>query len=105
MVTTITATELARNLSGILNRARYKGERFIIKGNGEAVAILEPIVPRSVSLRQIAAQLATAGTKIDAHDIQVATTALAYDYAVLTDNVRDFERVPGLTVRQPQWPQ
>jgi len=58
MVTTTTATELARHLSGILNRARYEDERFIIKRNGEAVAILEPIVPQSVSLRQIAAQLA-----------------------------------------------
>lgn len=40
--TKITATELARNLSDILNRVRYKGERFKIERNGETVAILEP---------------------------------------------------------------
>jgi antitoxin (DNA-binding transcriptional repressor) of toxin-antitoxin stability system len=42
MATKITATELARNLSDILNRARYKGESFVIERNGEAVATIEP---------------------------------------------------------------
>jgi len=42
MATRITATELARNLSDILNRARYKGERFVIERNGETLATLEP---------------------------------------------------------------
>jgi antitoxin (DNA-binding transcriptional repressor) of toxin-antitoxin stability system len=58
MVTKITATELARNLSDILNRARYKGESFVIERNGEAVARLEAPKPvRPVSLREIAAAL------------------------------------------------
>jgi antitoxin (DNA-binding transcriptional repressor) of toxin-antitoxin stability system len=42
METKITATELARNLSDILNRVRYKGERFRVERNGEVVAIIEP---------------------------------------------------------------
>ena len=41
-VTTITATELARNLSDILNRVRYKGEHFKVVRNGEPVAELGP---------------------------------------------------------------
>jgi prevent-host-death family protein len=40
--TRITATELARNLSDVLNRVRYKGERFVVVRNGEEVARLEP---------------------------------------------------------------
>jgi len=40
--TRITATELARNLSDILSRVRYKGERFIVVRNGEELARLEP---------------------------------------------------------------
>ena len=40
---------------------------------------------------------------IGAHDLQIAATALAWGYAVLTDNLRDFHRVPGLEVRQPIW--
>ena len=42
MATRISSTELARNLSDILNRARYKGEQFIIQRNGETVATLGP---------------------------------------------------------------
>ncbi len=44
METTITATELARSLSDVLNRVRYKGETFIVKRNGEHVATLAPPV-------------------------------------------------------------
>lgn len=42
METKITATELARNLSDILNRVRYKGESFCIERNGELIAVLGP---------------------------------------------------------------
>jgi antitoxin (DNA-binding transcriptional repressor) of toxin-antitoxin stability system len=48
METTITATELARNLSDILNRVRYKGERFLVQRGGETIAALEPPEPRKV---------------------------------------------------------
>jgi prevent-host-death family protein len=40
--TRITATELARNLSDVLNRVRYRGESFEIVRNGEIVAELRP---------------------------------------------------------------
>lgn len=40
--TTLTATQLARNLSDVLNRVEYKGERFIIERNGQVVATLQP---------------------------------------------------------------
>jgi antitoxin (DNA-binding transcriptional repressor) of toxin-antitoxin stability system len=40
--TRITATELARNLSDILNRVRYRGESFEVLRNGEVVAELRP---------------------------------------------------------------
>ena len=40
--TKITPTELARNLSDILNRVKYRGERFRVERRGETVAIIEP---------------------------------------------------------------
>ena len=39
----ISATELARSLSDVLNRVRYREERFVIERNGEAVALLAPL--------------------------------------------------------------
>lgn len=37
-------------------------------------------------------------------DLLIAATALANSYDVLTDNVREFRRVPDLAVRRPTWP-
>ena len=42
METTITATELGRNLSSVLNRVRYRRESFRVERNGEVVATLVP---------------------------------------------------------------
>lgn len=42
MATKITATELARDLSDVLNRVRYRGESFAVEQNGEVVAEISP---------------------------------------------------------------
>ncbi len=42
METTITATELSKGLSDILNRVKYKGERFVVRRNGETIATIAP---------------------------------------------------------------
>lgn len=49
------------------------------------------------------AQLRETGRLIGAHDLFIAATAVAHDYAVLTEDVRDVQRVPGLHVRRPDW--
>ena len=36
-----------------------------------------------------------------AHDLQIAATAVTYDYPVLTSNVADFKKVPGVVVLSP----
>ncbi len=54
----ITATDLARGLSDVLNRVRYKGEQFAIDRTGERIAILSPAVaPARITLRELAARL------------------------------------------------
>ena len=41
--TTVSATELARNLSDILNRIQYKGEEFVVERNGKEIARLRAL--------------------------------------------------------------
>jgi antitoxin (DNA-binding transcriptional repressor) of toxin-antitoxin stability system len=41
----LSATELAKNLSSILSRVQYRGERFVVERNGEAVASIVPVEP------------------------------------------------------------
>lgn len=46
MEATITATQLAKRLSDILNRVQYRQERFIIERNGEPIAEIVPAGPQ-----------------------------------------------------------
>ena len=61
MSTTVTATELARRLSDVLNLVRYRGERFLVERDGGPVAVLAPLEseapPAPPPLGELAARL------------------------------------------------
>ena len=82
---------------------RARRERFV-----ETILSIMPVLPFGMAEARrhapLWAGLTTSGQMIGTHDLLIAATALAQGYDVLTDNVREFGRVPGLTVRQPQWP-
>ena len=102
-VAAITASEL---LAGVYRadslERRLRREAFV-----GAVLELIPVVPFDLRVARTYAQLwaqrAAEGNQIGTHDLLIVATAIAYGYAVLTDNVRDFDRVPGLDVKQPAW--
>jgi predicted nucleic acid-binding protein len=52
---------------------------------------------------QIWFNMRRSGTTVGAHDLIIASTAIARDIPVLTGNVREFSRIPGLQVRRPSW--
>ena len=99
----ITASEL---LAGV-----YRADSLARRVQREAFveAILErlPVLPfdlRTARIHaQIWAELTATGQLIGAHDLLIGATALAHGYGVLTDNLRDFQRVPGLVVQVPTW--
>jgi len=47
---------------------------------------------------QHGARLASLGTPIGPHDLQIAAIALAYNLTLVTHNVREFSRVSGLRI-------
>lgn len=58
MDNSITATELGKNLSDVLNRVRYRGERFTVARNGEPIAIVGPVgAAQCITLRDLAKQM------------------------------------------------
>ncbi|MSQ15302.1 MAG: hypothetical protein EXR50_05515 [Dehalococcoidia bacterium] len=58
MTTKITATELAKNLSDVLNRICYRGERFTIERNGELIASLGPVSrPPAITIDELIARV------------------------------------------------
>ena len=58
METKITATELAKSLSDVLNRVRYRRERFLVERNGEPVATVAPASPAlGITLRDLLSRI------------------------------------------------
>ncbi|HVB96924.1 MAG TPA: type II toxin-antitoxin system VapC family toxin [Chloroflexota bacterium] len=81
---------------------RSRREAFV-----EAILLAIPVVPFDLRVARtharLLAELAGVGQPIGAHDLIIAATAVANGLAVLTDNLRHFDRVPGLRVLQPRW--
>lgn len=73
----------------------------------EAVLESIPVLPFDLRVARVHAEiwavLAATGQGIGSNDMIIASTALAHGYSVITDNIRDFNRVPGLEIRQPDW--
>ena len=60
-----------------------------------SLPLTRPIANRAAELRS---DLAAAGTPIDPYDLLIAATALEHGATLVTNNVREFARVPGLIV-------
>ena len=102
-VATISLSELlvgAYRANGIARRVRRESfARELIEN-----AMLAPFDEQAARVHaRLLAEMTTQGQLIGAHDMLIAATAMSLDCDVLTVNVRDFGRVPGLVVRQPNW--
>lgn len=97
-ISVITASELLHGVHRATDeRVRARRQAFV----EHVLDALDPIpIDARVARAHAAAwaQLDSSGTPVGAHDLWIAATALAHGYAVATANVRDFARVPGLTV-------
>lgn len=92
---------LAELLSGVhlSRRAELRAKRLAWI---EAIVIELPLIgfgePEARTYAEIRAAVRFAGHTIGERDMMIAATALANGHDVLTANVREFERVPGLRV-------
>ncbi len=50
---------------------------------------------------QIQGQQAAKGNPLPLNDLLIAAAAIEQGYAILTDNLRHFQKIPGLTVLTP----
>lgn len=58
MATTITSTELSKRLSDVLNRVKYKGEKFVVQRNGETIATIAPASePPGITVKELIAEI------------------------------------------------
>jgi tRNA(fMet)-specific endonuclease VapC len=97
-VSVVTASEL---LHGV-HRASSEGVRVRRSAFVEAILERFPILAIDVATARAHARawaaLTAAGKPIGAHDLWIAASCLAHGHSLVTLNVREFERVPGLRV-------
>lgn len=94
----ITASEL---LHGV-HRTKDPAARTRRLASVEALLGAFPILPADKAVARVHshlwAHLAAAGTPIGVHDMWIAATCLAGSHSLVTGNLREFVRVPGLMV-------
>lgn len=96
-VSVVTASEL---LHGV-HRATSADVRARRSAFVEAVLSRFPLLaidlPTARAHAQLWAELAPKGAMIGPHDLWIAAACVAHGLSLVTRNVREFERVPGLT--------
>ena len=94
----VTASEL---LHGV-HRASAPDVRARRSAFVEAVLSRFPLLaidwPTARTHAQLWAELASRGTMIGPHDLWIAAACIAHGLTLVTGNVREFERVPGLAI-------
>lgn len=100
----VTAAEL---LTGV-HRADSESRRYQRHAFVERILATVPVIPFDLSVARVyarlLAELRASGQMLGAHDLQIAATAVSRDWALVTYDVRDFQRVPGLVVQQASSP-
>ena len=97
-ISVVTASELLHGVHRAVERkVRNRRSAFV-----EAVLQQFPLLPIDLatarSHARIWAELASAGKVIGPHDLWLAATCIAHGLTIITANMREFSRVPGLAV-------
>jgi len=94
----ITASELLHGVHRATQPdVRAKRSAFV-EGILERFPLLSVDLACARAHAQIWAELRRAGTLIGPHDLWLAATCVAHGLTMVTANIREFERVPGLAV-------
>ena len=96
-ISAITCSEL---LVGV-HLANTEARRLKRAAFVEGLLRVLPALPFDIDVARVHAQLIASlprNVTLGAHDLIIGATALRYGYPVLTGNVEDFQRMPGVTV-------
>ena len=102
----IAAITVAELLAGV-KLAKTADEHIRRHAYAEKLLTYMPVIDFDTEVARVYAELyahalaQTGRQKINAHDLQIAATALASGHSVLTSNIDDFSQIPGLQVLSP----
>lgn len=94
----ITVSELLHGVHRAPDPSARARRSVFVEGVLDAFPVLPIDLPTARIHAETWSTLASDGSMIGAHDLWLAAAALAHGLSMATANVREFERVPGLTV-------
>lgn len=94
----ITVSELLHGVHRAEDRTRRTRRSAFVESVIDAFPLLPVDLPTARLHAELWAELAAAGRMVGAHDLWIAAAAVAHDLTLVTANVREFERVPGLVL-------
>lgn len=94
----ITASELLHGVHRATQAAVRAKRSAFVEGILERFALLPVDLGCARAHAQVWAELRRDGMIIGPHDLWLAATCVAHGLTMITANVREFERVPGLSV-------
>lgn len=94
----ITASELLHGVHRASTATIQARRSAFVEAILERFAILPIDLVTARSHAQLWAGMASEGVLIGAHDLWLAATCIAHDLSMITANLREFERIPGLRV-------
>lgn len=97
-ISAITASELLIGVHRADSEPRRVRRSAFVEAILDTIPVLDFGLESARSHAQISAWLAQRGLLIGPHDLLIAATALSHGFPVLTGNLAEFQRVPGLEV-------
>ncbi len=97
-VSVATVSELLTGVHRANTEERRQRRSAFVEAVISGVVVLDFTIGAARIHAELCAELAKKGQMIGAHDLIIAATARHHDLSILTDNVDEFSRIPGLRV-------
>jgi len=95
-VSVITASELLHGVHRAADADQRARRAAFVEGLLQRLPVLDVDLATARAHARTWAELAAAGERIGPHDLWLAATCIAHGLTLITANVREFARVPGL---------
>ncbi len=96
----ITASELLHGVHRAAEPRRRARRSAFVEGILERFPLLQVDLATARAHAQVWSDMSVSGTLIGPHDLWLAATCIAHGLTMVTANIREFERVPGLQVER-----
>lgn len=95
----ITASELLAGVYHADTEERRRRRQTFIERILSTLSVIPFDLPAARTYADLMVDLRKSGETVEAHDLQIAATALSGGFEVVTHNVRHFGRIPDIRVR------